>query len=394
MPRLLLSLLLPALAPSAAAQMEILVPGDLEGGDRFGDAVALDGSTLVVGAPWQGASPYGPGAAYVFERAGGVWTQTAKFAAPPGTNGFGDAVALAGDVIAVGAPLDGEAAVAAGAVFVFERAPAGWQLAAKLLPPSAAPGTRFGASVTVSGTWILAGAPGDPRLELEAGSAAVFHRRAGTWAAAADLLPPEPVLGGHFGNSVALARGLAVVGQPGGALGGAAFVYEAPSPVPSARLAGAAGADSGSFGTAVATDGRRIAVGAPNEDGEEALEIDVGRVHVFERLAGVWTETALVADPREQHSGLLGYSVALQGEHLLAGAWQKELAGGEYGAALLYEQGAGGFALSEVLTAQGPGPTQAGIAVALSRDTALAGAPLTPRPAPLYGGVVLLLPLL
>ena len=76
--------------------------GDLD--ERFGSAVAADGDTVVVGAPGHDLPAPETGAAYVFVRAGGVWTLEAKLSpvGPPPITGFGGSVSVSGDTVVVG----------------------------------------------------------------------------------------------------------------------------------------------------------------------------------------------------------------------------------------------------------------------------------------------------
>ena len=94
------------------SQQQKLEASDATPGDQFGPSVAISGETVVVGAPvWQAST----GAAYVFVRGGGVWTQQQKLEASTPTPGeqFGASVAISGDSVVAGAPLG------TGAVYVF-----------------------------------------------------------------------------------------------------------------------------------------------------------------------------------------------------------------------------------------------------------------------------------
>jgi hypothetical protein len=85
-------------------------PGEQDG---FGGSVAISGDTLVVGAEYEdgdGTSPDddslgGAGAAYVFVRQNGAWTQQAylKASNADAYDGFGVSVAISGDTLVVGA---------------------------------------------------------------------------------------------------------------------------------------------------------------------------------------------------------------------------------------------------------------------------------------------------
>ncbi len=93
-------------------QQEIPAPPGAEApasggnGGGFGYAVAVSGNTAVVGAYHTRVGPHSlvEGAAYMFVRSGGVWTQQQKLtASDPATNdGFGNAVSVSGDTALIG----------------------------------------------------------------------------------------------------------------------------------------------------------------------------------------------------------------------------------------------------------------------------------------------------
>src|SRR5215475_16053425 len=107
-----------------------LKAGDGKAGDLFGSAVAISGDTAIVGAPSNDINvDADQGAAYIFVRSGGNWTQEARLKAPLGAAGdyFGGAVAISGDTAIVGAYLDDTVAnVNQGVVYVFTRSAGVW----------------------------------------------------------------------------------------------------------------------------------------------------------------------------------------------------------------------------------------------------------------------------
>ncbi|MEN9643570.1 MAG: hypothetical protein RL238_239 [Actinomycetota bacterium] len=113
-------------APNAFAAAQRFRASNAEAADQFGYSVALDGATMVVGAP--AAQKFNvamrDGAAYVFERgAGNVWNETRILRADDGEDGerFGDAVAVDGANTLIGAPLDSDQfGPDAGAVYSFD----------------------------------------------------------------------------------------------------------------------------------------------------------------------------------------------------------------------------------------------------------------------------------
>jgi hypothetical protein len=108
------------------SQQAYLKASNTEAGDLFGDSVAIDGDTVMVGAPYEASnatgvdgnqgdnSAYAAGAAYVFTRSGTTWSQQAYLKASNTGAGdlFGYSVAIDGDTVVIGAY--GEASNATG----------------------------------------------------------------------------------------------------------------------------------------------------------------------------------------------------------------------------------------------------------------------------------------
>src|SRR5258708_9040798 len=130
--------------------------------DNFGASVALDGSTLVVGA--NGATVGGnaaQGALYVFTESNGTWTQTQKLTANDGAayDNFSLSVALKGSTILVGSP---QAAIGSnageGALYVFTESNGTWSQVQKLTASDGAANSSFGSAVAPNGSTALLGA--------------------------------------------------------------------------------------------------------------------------------------------------------------------------------------------------------------------------------------------
>jgi hypothetical protein len=160
--------------------------------DHFGGAAAISGDTIVVGAWGEYSNATGvngnqnddslsaAGAAYVFVRSGTNWTQQAYLKASNTGEGdfFGQAVAVSGNVIVVGAPSErsnatgvngdqtNDSKTGAGAAYVFVRERTNWQQAAYLKPWNADGDSQFpinyafGGTVAASADVVAAGALG------------------------------------------------------------------------------------------------------------------------------------------------------------------------------------------------------------------------------------------
>ena len=132
-------------------------------GYGFGKAVAVDGDTIAVGRHWHSPGPPSQsGIVYVFEKVGGAWTQvqTLEALAPGNHELFGAALELGGDTLVVGAPNRDLQGAGPGFVEVFERDGSGaWFRTAGLQPLDSAPWDGFGRSLSLSGSTLLVGAP-------------------------------------------------------------------------------------------------------------------------------------------------------------------------------------------------------------------------------------------
>ncbi len=341
-----------ALPGAAAAQClwktnETLTPAAGYGAvpQYFARDLALDGSMLLVGSPGLDGSP---GEAQLFAKSASGWLPDAVLPAPAGSteaDDYGRAVALHGDVAAVGAPLAG---FGSGAVSIFERGPSGWLEAAQLAGP-AGDSAAFGAALALHGDLLLVGAPGSELVH-------VFERLPGGWIPTVVLAPS----GGEaedFGAALDFDGARAVVGAPDQ---GEALIFDLAGGAwtQTARLAGLGLDPEAEFGTSVALAGDLVVVGAAGDD--EA----VGAVLIF-RKTGAWAEEAKLAAPAAAAGSEFGSSLALEGELLAVGA-----PGDEQGLGSVYVYlGAGGawFAAKTLspydYLAQGEG--QFGSAVAL-----------------------------
>src|SRR6266511_232527 len=193
-----------------------LTPGDAQFFQQFGFAVAIDGDTTVVGAPLDSAANTNAGAAYVFVRTAGAWVEQAKLtASDAGLNAeFGNAVAISGNTIVVGAHADPADGIQSGAAYVFVRTGTTWAQQAKLRAPDSAVGKQFGAAVALDGETVAVGAIGDDDGAFKAGAVYGLNRSGGTCSQQAKLLSNDPRSGNALGFSVSLGGDTLVAGSP------------------------------------------------------------------------------------------------------------------------------------------------------------------------------------
>ena len=225
---------LPCASQTTVASVEITAP-DGAPGDAFGRSVAVSGDTLIVGAYGNDARGEDAGAAYVFVRdTAGRWNPQQKWLPAellPGDH-FGWSVAVDGDLAVVGAPGDWRAgggagldALNRGAAYVFQRAGGVWQQVTRIQPEYLVSGDQFGFAVAVSGERLMVSAPyrvagssGLPGQDAGryAGLVAIFRRTAAGWVTEAEWSWGGGDFSAHdwFGFSVALDGDDAVIGSP------------------------------------------------------------------------------------------------------------------------------------------------------------------------------------
>ncbi|MEX1025302.1 MAG: hypothetical protein WD226_09515 [Planctomycetota bacterium] len=243
----------------------------------FGSAVAIEGDTLAVGAHRVDGTTPDEGAVYVFERTGSIWNETQKLSASDATQFqlFGRAVALSGDVLVAGAHLDASAGNASGAAYVFARSGGTWSETQKLVASDASAGDRFGFAVDVDGARLVVGAYEDDSSGSEVGSVYVFDLVGGVWTEVEELSPSDGLALDAFGRSLALSGDTLVVGaaqhDAAASEGGAGYVFrfDGVSFVQEDKLGEGVGANA-RLGFAVATSASEVllsAIGGAAETG-------------------------------------------------------------------------------------------------------------------------------
>jgi hypothetical protein len=299
------------------------------GGDAYqGSSVSLsaDGNTAIVGGYYDNNYV---GAAWVFTRSGGVWTQQGDKLV--GTNaevysyqGWSVAISGDGNTAIVGGYGDNDYI---GAAWVFTRSGGVWsQQGSKLVGVDAEDLSLQGSSVSLSsdGNTAIVGGYGD---NTNVGAAWVYTRTAGVWTQqGSKLVDTDPAHGDHQGTSVSVSAdgNTAIVGGPGANSGtGAAWVYTRTAGVwtqQGDKLVGTGSVGQSSQGTSVSlsADGNTAIVGGYSDVST------VGAAWVFTRSGGVWTQqgdklvgTGTVMDAEQGYS----VSISADGNTAIVSGW-------------------------------------------------------------------------
>jgi hypothetical protein len=340
-----------------AAKLRAIDPGSY---DRFGDALALDGDTIAVGARLDdGACPSyircDSGSVQIHGRNGGgmdTWGDAVLREAMDAQAGdeFGWTLALAGDTLVVGSPGDDAVCPAdpdcdSGAAYVYERDLGGagaWGEALKIAATDAAAGDYFGFAVALAGDSLVVGAPStdtacpaDP--DCDSGSAYVFERDlggAGAWGERTRIDPDGAGAGDYAAYAVAIDADTIALGAPFDDIGcpvgpncwsGVGYVFErdldrADAWGQAAKLVTSDPERYDEAGISVAISGDVVALGAhgDNEAGDNA-----GAAHFFARDeggAGAWGETDKIIPIDGRAYDQFGLAVELEGATAVIGA--------------------------------------------------------------------------
>lgn len=323
-----------------------LTASDSRSTDFFGQSVSISGDTAVVGATSATHLNDGytrSGAAYIFTRKDGVWTQEEKLTASDSSawDNFGWSVSIFGDTAVVGVNTHDPRSTISGAVYVFTQSEGVWKEDAKLTASDTVKSDLFGTRVSVYMDTILVGAIGDADNGTDSGSAYVFTRAGGIWTEEAKLMASDPAAGDSFGQSVSIFSDTAVIGADrddgnGGVDSGSAYVFTRSGKAwaEEAKLTASEEEAYDSFGWSVAVSGDTVLIGAYLDDG---VQTDSGAAYVFTRSDGVWTEQEELTDSHDPYYPAFGWSVAISGKNAIVGAPYEDAAGESSGTAYVFD---------------------------------------------------------
>lgn len=414
------------------AQEAYIKASNTEAADSFGHSVSISGDTMVVGATGEDSSATGingtqsdnsasnSGAAYVFVKSGGTWSQQAylKASNTEADDLFGWSVAISGDTIVVGARLESSnatgvngvqsdnSALFSGAAYVFVRSGSTWTQQAYLKASNTGSNDRFGSSVAISDDSIVIGAEleasnatginGDEadNSDSNSGAAYVFVRSGSTWTQQAYIKASNTDADDRFGQSVSISDNTLVVGAFGedsNATGidgtesdnsasdsGAAYVFirSGSTWTQQAYLKASNTEANDIFGYSVSISGDTIVVGATGEDsnaiginGDQTnnLIAGSGAAYVFVRDTGLWTQQAYIK--ASNRTSAFGESVSISGNTLAVGV------NSNLGSGYVFSRtGTSWIQQSSLAASNAEDGDQFGTTVSVSGDTVVIGA--------------------
>lgn len=290
----------------------VLEPAIRTPSEGFGGWVALHGDLAAVGSPSAAEAAPEAGAVTILEQVGTQWQVLQRILPPAAaaSDGFGTGLALDGETLIVGAPRRDDLASNGGLAYVYRKSGSTWSLEATLGPNTPAACDAFGTAIDLEGDLVVVGAPSC----TGPGFAEVFRRTGpGVWSRQARLQAGTPVVGDLFGIAVSLSTNRVAVGAVEfGAFGsGAAYIFAEQTAWAQVAELRPTGAPNGSaFGHGLAIDGNTVAIGSPWEGS--------GKVRLWELSSGTWSlgQTLVARDGNDQGFGL---TVDLEADLLAVG---------------------------------------------------------------------------
>lgn len=334
--------------------------------DNFGTSVSISGDTIVVGAcNISGVCSNGPGKAYVFVKPAGGWASTSTFDAEltPSDGGtaqdsFGLPVSIGGDTVVIGSPqTNGLTGVGPGKAYVYVKPAAGWSSMTETAVLTASDGVNndgFGPpSASSDGNTVFIGASeATVGANSQQGAAYIYVKPAAGWATTSNFTAKLTASDGQafddFGfcqNSVCLSGdgNTVIAGAPQVNFSanqntgvGKAYIFTKPA---------AGWATTSTFAaklTANSPDmfGWSIALNSAGDEAAVSTPIGAGSVFTYSKPSSGWATTSTPDNAlTESLGGNLGFSVAIDANDVVAGAFTATAPNSKQGAAFVFGEG-------------------------------------------------------
>ncbi len=240
----------------------------------------------------------------------------------------GHSVAVSGNRLVAGAPAEDEQR---GAAYVYRYENSMWIVEHRLTAPVPQPGDRFGVSVAINpaGNSIVVSAPGTNNAR---GSAYLFRLgldgQGPFWSEPQELVPSDGAPQDFFGLSAAISDDRIVIGSPLHdhmlvSRSGAVYVYREQEILPGQaswveeqKLVASDRAEEDSLGFSVAIDGDRIVAGAIQTGNCSTCGGRPGAAYVFNSSSGIWQFEAKLTPSDGIGGDFFGESISISGQRI------------------------------------------------------------------------------
>ncbi|MDZ4841147.1 MAG: Calx-beta domain-containing protein [Hyphomicrobium aestuarii] len=344
-----------------------------QAGALQGQSVAVSASYVVVGAGYDDTGATDAGSVYVYSASTGSLLHTIHNLSPESGDQFGNAVAISGDYIVIGAVADNNGGDNAGSAYIYSASTGNFlQTIANPVPAAQ---DLFGFSVAAFGNYVVVGAVSDDLGGFTDVGAAYLFDTSGN--PVRTLSNPDPAHFDGFGNSVAISGDTIVVGayhDNAGGIGdtGTAYVFSASTAAPARTINNPTAAASDFFGGSVAVDGDTIVIGAVGDEDNVLGVTDAGVGYIFSA-----SNLGLLQTIRKPASGIgeqFGKAVGISGNTVIITSSFANTGATHAGSAHLYNATTGAL----LGTLNDPTPAsedQFGYSAAINGDYVVVSAP-------------------
>jgi len=271
------------------SEQQRLLAGDGSANDRFGAAVALSGTTVIISSLTDAVGGNAnQGSAYVFVRDGSTWSEQAHLFASDGGSGhaLGRSVAIDGNTAVVGRSYNSASSPDNPSVYVFVRTGTSWQQQQRIdgCEPSASGSCRFGYAVSINGDAIVVGNEFlNLGTNISQGGIYYFTRTNSIWTQQQRITADDGSSNDLFGSAVSLSGSDLIVGAPADiGFPGKAYVYTLANGSWSLGQKIMAGQNRNAFGAKLWLDGDSLIVGSQLDEGTGPF---IGAAYIYTRTA-------------------------------------------------------------------------------------------------------------
>ena len=314
--------------------------------DNFGYSVAISGDYAVAGSPFNDIDgKNNQGAAYVFKRENGTWTLNQKITATTGQADdlFGYSVAIEGDYIIVGA-INAYVGTQQGAAYIFHKESNVWAIPQQLITFNSQNLDNIGCSVSISGDYAIVGSQTADVTVTDGGAVYIYHRVGNNWNPIQRITASDKTDYDNFGNSVAISGDYLIVGAYHDDIGtnvnqGSAYIFHKNISnlwIEEQKLIASNGNTNDNFGLSVSISNDYAVIGSPFFD--NGANSNQGSTYVFHRVGINWTQDLQILVPDGKSNDAFGYSVCIDGDYLLVGAFNGGAVSNNQGLAYLYKK--------------------------------------------------------
>lgn len=342
--------------------------------EHFGTAVAIHKNTLIVGAPGQENSN---GEACIYLQENQVWQLDTCLSAKPNfasnVRQFGAAVSISEETLIVGARQKN--ADNTGVVYIFHYSDNTWNQTAEILNPDAVTNGSFGESVSISGDYAVIGSQG--LGAARDGAVYIYKRSDSGWGLQLKITPDSGMNNKRFGAAVMLSGEYLIIGnyEHGRYHEGSAYIYQREDEIWSrqASLKGGTITRNGAFGYAIAISQNYAVVGAKMENDPNNIKTKKrGATYVYRREGKLWLHQAKLVASDSRKGDHFGSAVSISGDYISVGAQKSDTSAGS--AYLFYNANGLWSELKKLTASDRSHHDNFGCAIAISKSNFVIGA--------------------